>query len=112
MGMMLMKCCPCLRPPPHPLDDFDFDSDDEDDWSDASTPRSTPRGGGGKKKPKQDPKKLRSIMSSQEMDVPGASWEVVHGDEGDYWWNKITGETSWEDPTKTRRRGQTTVSVV
>ena len=53
-------------------------------------------------------------MSSQEMNVPGggSAWQVVHGDDGDYWWNKVTGKTSWDDPTKTRRRGQTTVSVV
>ena len=107
--MMLMRCCPCLRPPAHPLDDMDDDSDDEDmdddGWDDSA--KTT-------QKKKQDPEKLRSIMSSQEMNVPGggSAWEVVHGDDGDYWWNKVTGETSWDNPTKTRKRGQTTVSVV
>ena len=56
-------------------------------------------------------------MSSQEMELPGGgAWTVVHGEDGDYWWNKVSGETTWEDPTaaavKTRKRGPTAVSVV
>ena len=106
--MMLMRCCPCLRPPPHPLDDFD--SDDEDDYFSESDDA-------GAKAKAKDPKQLRSLMSHQDMDLPGgggSAWEVVHGADGDYWWNKVSGETTWEDPTKgkTRNRGATTVSVV
>ena len=101
--MLLMKCCPCLRPPAHPMDDMDDSdwSDDEDDEEEQSTPTSTK-------------KNLRSIMSSQEMDVPGArgAWQVVNGVEGKWWWNKVSGETTWEDPHKQRGRSRTAVSVV
>ena len=59
----------------------------------------------------------RAHVSAPAMAAAAAGWQKLtdnsSGAPRDYWWNKVSGETSWDDPNvKTRKRGATTVSVV
>ena len=31
-------------------------------------------------------------------DTGGSTWQKVHGEDGDYWWNPSSGATSWDNP--------------
>ena len=106
--MMLMRCCPCMRPPPHPMDDADdsdFEDDDEDDEEDAPLKQvemtvTSPR--------------AAAVAGRRESSSGGGWREVPDGEGNSYWWNEASGETSWDDPTGPKQRGRhgTQVSMV